>query len=84
MTVTLRRILTSEFPSWLDRSCIEYAGLVTQGGSHEEAQRIAASSMARSFPGGAPSEVAQYETSFRVFYLRGPAGIIVALAEQIG
>ncbi len=29
-------------------------------------------------------EVAQYETSFRLCYLRGPAGIIVALAEQIG
>lgn len=29
-------------------------------------------------------EVAQYETRFRLCYLRGPAGIIVALAEQIG
>jgi len=29
-------------------------------------------------------EVAQYETMFRLCYLRGPAGIIVALAEQIG
>ena len=29
-------------------------------------------------------EVAQYETTFRLCYLRGPAGIIVALAEQIG
>jgi catechol 2,3-dioxygenase-like lactoylglutathione lyase family enzyme len=29
-------------------------------------------------------EVAQYESSFRLCYLRGPAGIIVALAEQIG
>ena len=29
-------------------------------------------------------EVAQYEDSFRLCYLRGPAGIIVALAEQIG
>jgi catechol 2,3-dioxygenase-like lactoylglutathione lyase family enzyme len=29
-------------------------------------------------------EVAQYETIFRLCYLRGPAGIIVALAEQIG
>jgi catechol 2,3-dioxygenase-like lactoylglutathione lyase family enzyme len=28
-------------------------------------------------------EVAQYETMFRLCYLRGPAGIIVALAEQI-
>ena len=29
-------------------------------------------------------EVAQYETMFRLCYLRGPAGIIGALAEQIG
>ncbi len=29
-------------------------------------------------------EVAQYENMFRLCYLRGPAGIIVALAEQIG
>ena len=29
-------------------------------------------------------EVAQYESTFRLRYLRGPAGIIVALAEQIG
>lgn len=29
-------------------------------------------------------DVAQYETAFRLCYLRGPAGIIVALAEQIG
>lgn len=29
-------------------------------------------------------EVAQYENSFRLCNLRGPAGIIVALAEQIG
>ncbi|MEV6430727.1 VOC family protein [Nocardia sp. NPDC051463] len=28
--------------------------------------------------------VAQYENNFRLCYLRGPAGIIVALAEQIG
>ena len=28
-------------------------------------------------------EVAQYEDSYRLCYLRGPAGIIVALAEQI-
>ncbi|GAA3866266.1 VOC family protein [Leifsonia kafniensis] len=28
--------------------------------------------------------VAQYETFYRLCYLRGPAGIIVALAEQIG
>jgi hypothetical protein len=27
--------------------------------------------------------VAQYENMFRLCYLRGPAGIIVALAEQI-
>jgi catechol 2,3-dioxygenase-like lactoylglutathione lyase family enzyme len=29
-------------------------------------------------------EVAQYENQYRLCYLRGPAGIIVALAEQIG
>src|SRR3954471_4093005 len=29
-------------------------------------------------------EVAQYESIFRLCYLRGPAGIIVALAERIG
>jgi hypothetical protein len=29
-------------------------------------------------------EVAQYESILRLCYLRGPAGIIVALAEQIG
>jgi catechol 2,3-dioxygenase-like lactoylglutathione lyase family enzyme len=29
-------------------------------------------------------EVAQYESKFLLCYLRGPAGIIVALAEQIG
>jgi catechol 2,3-dioxygenase-like lactoylglutathione lyase family enzyme len=28
-------------------------------------------------------EVAQYESMFRLCYLRGPAGIIVALAEQL-
>jgi hypothetical protein len=28
--------------------------------------------------------VAQYESVYRLCYLRGPAGIIVALAEQIG
>ena len=29
-------------------------------------------------------EVAQYESIYLLCYLRGPAGIIVALAEQIG
>ena len=29
-------------------------------------------------------EIAQYESTYRLCYLRGPAGIIVALAEQIG
>ena len=28
-------------------------------------------------------EVAQYENSYRLCYLRGPAGIVVALAEQL-
>jgi catechol 2,3-dioxygenase-like lactoylglutathione lyase family enzyme len=30
------------------------------------------------------SEVTQYEDSYRLCYLRGPEGIIVALAEQLG
>jgi hypothetical protein len=29
-------------------------------------------------------EVVQYEDTFRLHYLRGPAGIIIALAEQSG
>jgi catechol 2,3-dioxygenase-like lactoylglutathione lyase family enzyme len=29
-------------------------------------------------------DVVQYEDSYRLCYLRGPAGIIVALAEQLG
>ncbi|HZP53518.1 VOC family protein [Actinocrinis sp.] len=29
-------------------------------------------------------EMVQYEDSYRLAYLRGPAGIIVALAEQLG
>jgi catechol 2,3-dioxygenase-like lactoylglutathione lyase family enzyme len=29
-------------------------------------------------------EVAQYEDSYRLCYVRGPAGMIVALAEQLG
>ncbi|MFW3168856.1 VOC family protein [Geodermatophilus sp. CPCC 206100] len=29
-------------------------------------------------------ELAQYEDSYRLCYVRGPAGIIVALAEQLG
>jgi len=42
--------------------------------------------IARLRPHGAEllGEVAQYESTFRLCYLRGPAGIIVALAEQIG
>jgi hypothetical protein len=28
-------------------------------------------------------EIAQYEDSYRLCYVRGPAGIIVALAEQL-
>jgi catechol 2,3-dioxygenase-like lactoylglutathione lyase family enzyme len=42
--------------------------------------------IARLRPHGAEllGEVAQYESIFRLCYLRGPAGIIVALAEQIG
>ena len=29
-------------------------------------------------------EVVQYEDSYRLAYVRGPEGIIVALAEQLG
>ena len=29
-------------------------------------------------------ELARYEDSYRLCYVRGPAGIIVALAEQLG
>ena len=56
MTVTLQRILTSDFPTWIDQSCAEYVGdLLAQGRSHEEARRIAVESMARSFPDGTQS-----------------------------
>ena len=56
MTVTLQRILTSEFPSWLDRSCTEYIGdLVVQGASPEQARLMAVESTLRSFPDGALS-----------------------------
>ncbi|MEV6107955.1 VOC family protein [Streptomyces sp. NPDC051940] len=42
--------------------------------------------LARLRPHGAEllGEVARYEDSHRLCYLRGPAGIIVALAEEIG
>jgi catechol 2,3-dioxygenase-like lactoylglutathione lyase family enzyme len=42
--------------------------------------------IARLRPHGAEllREVAQFESVYRLCYLRGPAGIIVALAEQIG
>lgn len=42
--------------------------------------------IARLRPHGAEllGEVARYESIYRLCYLRGPAGIIVALAEQIG
>ncbi|MFJ4435293.1 VOC family protein [Streptomyces sp. NPDC088923] len=42
--------------------------------------------IARLRPHGAEllGEVARYGDSYRLCYLRGPAGIIVALAEQIG
>ena len=56
MTVTLQRILTSEFPSWLDRSCTEYIDdLVVQGASPEQARLMAVESTLRSFPDGALS-----------------------------
>ncbi|WP_207935909.1 VOC family protein [Actinomadura sp. KC216] len=42
--------------------------------------------VARLRPHGAElvGEIAQYEDLYRICYLRGPAGIFVALAEQIG
>lgn len=42
--------------------------------------------IARLRPHGATllGEVARYEDMFLLCYLRGPSGIIVALAEQIG
>jgi catechol 2,3-dioxygenase-like lactoylglutathione lyase family enzyme len=41
--------------------------------------------LARLAPHGAAvlGEVAQYEDSYRLCYVRGPAGIIIALAEQL-
>ena len=42
--------------------------------------------IARLRPHGAEllGEVAQYEDSYRLCYLRGPEGIVVALAEELG
>ena len=42
--------------------------------------------LARLRPHGAEllREVANYENVYRLCYLRGPAGIIVALAEEVG
>ncbi len=37
----------------------------------------------RAFGAELVGEVAQYENSYRLCYLRGPAGIIVALAEEL-
>ena len=49
-------------------------------------QRMDNVAIARLRPlGGDPlREIADYENVYRLCYLRGPAGIIVALAEQIG
>jgi predicted enzyme related to lactoylglutathione lyase len=43
-------------------------------------------SVARLRPHGGElvGEIVQYEQIYRLCYLRGPAGIIVALAEQLG
>ena len=38
----------------------------------------------RTHGGELVGEVAQYEDSYRLCYVRGPEGIIVALAEQLG
>ena len=45
-----------------------------------------AGTIARLRPHGAEvlGKVAQYGDSYRLCYLRGPAGIILALAEQLG
>jgi hypothetical protein len=42
--------------------------------------------IARLRPHGAEpiGEVARYEDSYRLCYLRGPSGIVITLAEQIG
>jgi catechol 2,3-dioxygenase-like lactoylglutathione lyase family enzyme len=42
--------------------------------------------IARLRPHGAQliGEVAQYGDSYRLCYLRGPAGIVIALAERLG
>ncbi|GIJ32605.1 hypothetical protein [Micromonospora sediminimaris] len=47
--------------------------------------RGSASVVDRLRPHGAElvGELVQYENSYRLCYLRGPAGIMVALAEQI-
>lgn len=72
MAVTLQRMLTSEFPSWLARSCTEYVGdLVDLGQSREEAERAAAESMSSSFPDGVPSP------GNDVFHVMNEAGVAV-------
>jgi catechol 2,3-dioxygenase-like lactoylglutathione lyase family enzyme len=38
----------------------------------------------RAHGGELVGELAQFENSYRLCYLRGPAGIIVALAQQVG
>jgi hypothetical protein len=48
------------------------------------AERRGTNARLRSRGAGRLGEVAQYEDLYRLCYLRGPAGIIVALAEQIG
>ena len=42
--------------------------------------------LARLRPHGAElvGELAQYEDSYRLCYIRGPEGILIGLAEQIG
>jgi predicted enzyme related to lactoylglutathione lyase len=43
----------------------------------------AAATSLRAHGGELVGEVAQYQDSYRLCYVRGPAGIIVALAEQL-
>ncbi|KFF60103.1 GNAT family acetyltransferase [Cryobacterium sp. MLB-32] len=72
MTVTLQRILASDFPTWIEHSCTEYVGdLRAQGRTEEEARRIAVETMARSFPEGTQSP------DHEVFHIMNEAGEVV-------
>ena len=51
--------------------------------SHSQSTTSTPSSLACE-PAALVGEVEQYEDSYRLCYVRGPEGIIVELAEQIG